>query len=99
LTMFYAVKGNTQLKIDEAERSDYLKLGYDIAEEKDGELEMIESSPAKTLSYAEHKKALDEIENLRGQLAGFGEEASKEIASLKAKLAEANKKLKEATGG
>ncbi|EFM10165.1 conserved hypothetical protein [Paenibacillus curdlanolyticus YK9] len=96
--MLYAVNGNKQLKIDEADKAAYLKLGYDIAEENGGVLETIETSPAKTVTYAEHKKALDRIEELEAQLSGTGDEAAKEIASLKAKLAEANKKLKEVTG-
>ncbi|PWV97443.1 hypothetical protein DFQ01_12187 [Paenibacillus cellulosilyticus] len=86
--MLYAIKGNKQLKIDEADKAGYLKLGYDIAEEQGGALETIETSPSKTVTYAEHKKALDRNEELEEQLA-----------SMKTKLTEANKKLKEATGG
>jgi hypothetical protein len=81
--MLYAVKGNTQLKIDEAERDDYLKLGYDIAEEAAGKLETIETSPAKTISYKDHEQALATIQTLEA-----------ENAKLKAELAETKKAAK-----
>lgn len=80
--MLYAVKGNTQLKIDEAERSDYLKLGYDIAEADEDKLVTVETSPAKTVSYKEYEAlkaqfATVEQENadLKAQLAKKGKEA------------------------
>ena len=76
--MMYAVKGNTQLKIDEAERSEYLKLGYDIAEVDGDKLVTVDTSPAKTVPYAEHKKALDEIEELKVQLADAKKSTKKE---------------------
>lgn len=90
--MLYAVRGNKQLKIDEADKRAYLNQGYDIAEEKDGKLETIEVSPSKTVPYAEFKKSKDRIETLEQEL----ESAQSDITSLKGKLAEANKKLKEA---
>ncbi|SFE11346.1 hypothetical protein SAMN04487969_101124 [Paenibacillus algorifonticola] len=95
--MLYAVKGNKQLKIDEADATGYLKLGYDIAKEENGELVTIEVSPSKTVTYAEHKKALDRIAEL--EAADPDEKLQAENKALKEKLAEANKKLKEATGG
>lgn len=76
--MLYAVKGNTQLKIDEAERADYLKLGYDIAEVDGDKLVTVDTAPAKTVPYAEHKKALDEIEELKVQLADAKKSTKKE---------------------
>lgn len=90
--MLYAVRGNKQLKIDEADKRAYLNQGYDIAEEKSGKLETIEVSPSKTVPYAEFKKSQDRIEVLEQEL----ESAQSDISSLKGKLAEANKKLKEA---
>lgn len=73
--MLYAVKGNTQLKIEEAERSDYLKLGYDIAEETEGKLETVEVSPAKTVSYKEYEALKAENAELKAQLAKKSKEA------------------------
>ncbi|ASA22321.1 hypothetical protein [Paenibacillus donghaensis] len=67
--MLYAVKGNKQLKIDEADKSAYLKLGYDIAQEEGGALTTIEVSPSKTVTYAEHRQALDRIAELEAHLA------------------------------
>ncbi|MBT2287981.1 hypothetical protein J7E73_02320 [Paenibacillus albidus] len=81
--MMYAVKGNTQLKIDEAERSEYLKLGYDIAVVNGDALEIIEVSPAKTIPYKDH-------EALKAQLTVLEDENTK----LKAELAEAKKAAK-----
>lgn len=82
--MMYAVKGNKQLKIDEAEKAAYLSQGFDIAEEREGKLETLEESPAKTIPMAQYKAVLAQVEELK-----------KENKSLKDKLAEANKKLKE----
>ncbi|MBY9082378.1 hypothetical protein KIH86_13885 [Paenibacillus sp. HN-1] len=82
--MLYAVKGNTQLKIEEAERSDYLKLGYDIAEVDGEALKTVETSPSKSVSYAEHQKALDEIESLKAQLAGADTKAAGKSKAIKA---------------
>jgi ubiquinone biosynthesis protein UbiJ len=74
--MLYAVKGNKQLKIDEAEKTAYLNLGYDIAEYDGEKLEIIAHSPAKTITYAEYKKLLDENAELKKKLEKL-EKASK----------------------
>ncbi|MGM1047606.1 MAG: hypothetical protein ACQEXX_15835 [Bacillota bacterium] len=100
--MLYAVRGNKQLKIDEAEKTVYLKQGYDIAEEKEGQLETIEVSPSKTVPYAQYEVLRQENTELKEQLAGADqskqlEALQKENKALKEKLAEANKKMKEAT--
>jgi len=93
--MFYAIKGNKQLKIDETEKSAFLKLGYDIAEADGDTLNVIETSSTKTVSYAQYKALLDENNELKDQLSGIEEAMAKENKSLKEKLADANKKLKE----
>lgn len=67
--MLYAVRGNKQLKIDEADRQRYLNLGYDIAEAKDGKLEIIQHAPSKTVPYAQYEKLQKENEALKAQLA------------------------------
>ena len=90
--MLYAVKGNKQLKIDEKEKGAYLNLGYDIAKEEGGKLVPLEESPAKTVTAAQYKAVLDENAKLKEQV----ETIEKENKALKEKLAEANKKPKEA---
>lgn len=66
--MLYAVKGNKQLKINEAEKTAYLNLGYDIAEYDGEKLEIIAHSLTKTITYAEYKKLLDENAELKKKL-------------------------------
>ena len=82
--MLYAVKGNKQLKIDEAEKASYLKLGYDIAKVEDDGLKIVEVSPAKTVPYAKYeevvaraKAAEKKAANLEKQLAEKGKGGSK----------------------
>lgn len=100
--MLYAVKGNKQLQIEVDEKDAYLKLGYDIAEDKDGKLETVETSPSKTVSVKQLEALQKENATLKEQLETAGdsgqiEELKKENKALKDKLADANKKLKEAT--
>ncbi|MNW40116.1 hypothetical protein D3C74_172220 [compost metagenome] len=92
--MLYAVRGNKQLKIEEMEKTSFLNQGYDIAEELDGQLVTLEVSLSKTVPYAEYKKLLDQLESA-GDMEKI-EALQKENKVLKEKLAEANKKLKEA---
>lgn len=87
--MLYAIKGNKQLKIDEASKGAYLNMGFDIAEVDGNKLNIIEESPSKTITFVEHKKVVAALETENAEL-------TKENKSLKEKLAEANKKLKEA---
>lgn len=107
--MLYAVKGNKQLKIDEAEKETYLKLGYDIAEQHGDELKVIKDAPTKSVSWKDHQAVVAENADLKEQLAAAGsgtpeamkglqtqlDDALKENKTLKEKLAEANKKLKD----
>ncbi|MFW5436352.1 hypothetical protein [Paenibacillus apiarius] len=81
--MLYAVKGNKQLKIDEAEKTTYLNMGYDIAEVSGDRLDVIAVPPSKSVPYAEYKKLEDENETLKD-----------EIAALQEQLAETGKKTK-----
>lgn len=90
--MLYAVKGNTQLKIDEAEKAEYLKQGYDIAQEVDGGLNTLEASPAKTVSYKEYEALLRENVELKNQLGATG--SDEELKALQDKLSEAQKEIK-----
>lgn len=66
--MLIAVKGNKQLKIDETERHRYLNLGFDIAEERGGKLEIVQHSPSKTVPYAQFEKVQDENKALKEQI-------------------------------
>lgn len=98
--MLYAVRGNKQLKIEEAEKATYLNQGYDIAQEQGGELVPVETAPSKTIPYVKYEALLDENAVLKEQLeaAESSEQLDalqKENKALKDKLAEANKKLKE----
>ncbi|CAH8772235.1 hypothetical protein [Paenibacillus dendritiformis] len=81
--MLYAVRGNKQLKIGEAEKNTYLAMGYDIAQVDGNKLEIIQHSPSKTVPYADYKKLQDENETLKD-----------EIAALQEQLAEPGKKTK-----
>jgi len=67
--VLYAVKGNKQLKIDEAERQRYLNLGFDIAEDRGGKLEIVQHAPSKTVPYAQYELLQKENEALKAQLA------------------------------
>lgn len=109
--MLYAVKGNKQLKIDDAEKETYLKLGYDIAEQDGDVLKTIKHAPTKSVSWKDHEAVVAENAELKEQLSAAGsgtpealkglqeqlDAAQKENKALKEKLTEANKKLKEAT--
>lgn len=67
--MLYAVRGNKQLKIDEAERQRYLNLGFDIAEDQGGALVVVQHAPSKTVPYAQYEKLQKENAELKAQLA------------------------------
>lgn len=86
--MLYAIKGNKQLKIDEAEKTTYLNMGYDIAEVNGGQLDVIAVSPSKSVPYAEYVKLQEENGALRRDNAALKED----IAALKEQLAETGKK-------
>lgn len=69
--MLIAVKGNKQIKIDEASRRQYLNLGYDIAEIRNGDLVIAEHSPSKTVPFAQYERLLRENRRLKAQLANL----------------------------
>ena len=71
----YAVRGNKHLKITESERAAHLALGYDIAKVDGDTLRVVEVAPDKTVPFAKHKAALDEIAALKAEL---GKDKSKE---------------------
>lgn len=82
----YAVKGNKHLQITEAERAAHLVLGYDIARVVDGKrLEIIETSPAKTVPFPKYKAALDKVAALEAALAkASGGSKSKALEKVRA---------------
>jgi uncharacterized membrane protein YcaP (DUF421 family) len=97
--MLYAVRGNKQLKIEQTEMTTYLNLGYDIAEEVNGQLSVIEVNPSKVVTYAEYKRLIDENEVLKEKLQNVNnteeiEALQKEIKDLKSQLVEAKKPAK-----
>lgn len=72
------------MKIDEKEKNTYLALGYDVAKEVDGKLEIIQHAPNKTVSYAQYEKL--EIENAA---------LKEQVKTLEKKLKESDKQNKE----
>lgn len=86
--MLYAVRGNKQLKISESDRQRYLNLGYDIAKEEEGKLEIEQHAPSKTVSYARYEKLEQENETLKEQLVA----ANKTVKELEKKLKDADQK-------
>lgn len=91
--MLYALKGNKQLKIDDAEKDSYLKLGYDIAKEEDGNLQVVETSPAKVVAYTKYKEEQDKVAVLEKQVAELTDlaEKGKAAAELEKKAPEGSK--------
>lgn len=92
--MLFAVKGNTQLKIDDAERDTYLKLGYDIAEQSGNTLEVVENSSSKKVSWKEYEALVRENEELRNQIAASGSGTPEALKGLQTQLDDANKEIK-----
>lgn len=92
--MLIAVKGNTQLKIDDAERETYLKLGYDIAEQSGNTLEVVENSSSKKVSWKEYEALVRENEELRNQIAESGSGTPEALKGLQTQLDDANKEIK-----
>lgn len=62
--MLTAVKGNREAKINDDQKEEFLKSGYDIIDEN-GKRTI---SPSKKVSYAEYKKALEENSKLKGDI-------------------------------
>ncbi|MDN8591893.1 hypothetical protein Q0V21_24325 [Paenibacillus sp. 11B] len=92
--MLFAVKGNTQLKIDDAERVTYLKLGFDIAEQSGNTLEVVENSSSKKVSWKEYEALVRENEELRNQIAASGSGTPEALKGLQTQLDDANKEIK-----
>jgi predicted subunit of tRNA(5-methylaminomethyl-2-thiouridylate) methyltransferase len=91
--MYYAVKGNKQLKIEEAEKASYLNLGYDIAEQQGNELKVTDHAPSKTVLWAVHQKALEENAGLKKQVAESGTGSPEAVAALQTQLANSLKEI------
>lgn len=91
--MLIAVKGNTQLKIDDSERDSYLKLGYDIAEQEGNKLEVVENAPSKTVSWAEYDALAKENAELHKQVAASGSGTPEALNGIKVQLADALKEI------
>ena len=83
-----AKKLNRVYNISEIEKDSYLKRGFDIVDEKGN---LIEASADKTISYAEHLKALEEA-----KANVSNEELETKVAELEKALEEANKVPKNA---
>ena len=94
-----AVKGNIEYTINEAEKAEYIKNGFDIYENG----KKIADGVSKKVSYTEYKKVKDELEKLKATQFNKEEvdeliEASalkdKELAEVGAQKAELETSLK-----
>lgn len=92
--MLFAVKGNKQFKIDDADRETYLKLGYDIAEQSGNTLEVVENASSKKVSWKEYEALVRENEDLRKQIAASGSGTPEALEGMKTQLDDANKEIK-----
>lgn len=74
-----AVRGNKQIKIDEAEKATYLALGYDIAEvdTDSNSLKITDTAPGKTVPYATYKESLDKVASLEAEIDAINKAAKK----------------------
>ncbi|BCG57481.1 hypothetical protein [Paenibacillus sp. URB8-2] len=91
--MLFAVKGNKQLRIDDAERDTYLKMGYDIAEQEGDDLKVVDNAPSKTVSFTEYQKLAQENADLKKQIAASGSGTPEALAGLQDQLADAQKEI------
>ena len=86
-----AKKDNKEYSVTNESKAIYLKDGYDIYND---EGEIIEYSPKKTISYNEHLK---EIEKLNEQIVNLtenkNEDLEKENASLKKEIEKLNEQI------
>lgn len=80
----YAVKGNKQYTITEAEKKGYRARGFDIVD--DGG-ELLEAGAGKTVAYAKYQQAQERTAELEKALA----EKENRIAELEKALAEKEK--------
>lgn len=65
--MLTAVKGNREAKINEDQKEEYLKAGYDVIDEKGNRT----ASPSKKVSYVEYEKLKKENQRLKKELEAF----------------------------
>lgn len=85
--MIYAVKGNKQLKIDEAEKATYLKLGYDIGVVSGDKLEITTRSPNSTVPYAKYEVLENKLADAQAELS----KAKSDLTKAEAKILEYEK--------
>ncbi|MEG1004343.1 MAG: hypothetical protein RSD13_05040 [Clostridium sp.] len=78
-----ASRGNKVYTIDEVQKKSYIEQGYDIL---DDEGNIIDYGTGKSVSYEDHRKVVDELNNLREE----NEKLKEENKKLKAE----NKELK-----
>lgn len=72
--MLTAVKGNREAKINEDQKEEYLRAGYDVIDEKGNRT----SSPSRKVSYAEYEKLLNENKKLKKVIADAKKETDGE---------------------
>ncbi|MCY8345042.1 hypothetical protein MOC74_06100 [Bacillus haynesii] len=76
-------KHNRVLKVADAAVPGYLKRGYDQVDESGKVVQR--ATGGRTVALSEHNKALDEIENLKAQLAEAKQAAEKPAAKKSTK--------------
>lgn len=84
-----AKKLNRVYNINEQEKDAYLKRGFDIVNEKG---EVIEASPDKTITYAEHNKIVAELK-AELEKANDVPKNAKELKAVNEELTKANEEL------
>lgn len=80
----YAVKGNRQYTITQADAGSYRAMGFDIVDEAG---KVVAHGTGKTVPFAQYQAALDRIETLEKQLEAQGELGQMTVEELR-KLAE-----------
>lgn len=89
--MLTAVKGNRETRINEDQKDEFLKEGYDIIDEKG----VRTVAPSKTVPYAEHSKVLEENKTLLAKVEKLEKDADSKVVETINALKEENGKLKE----
>lgn len=89
-----ATKANKVYTIDEAQKAQYAKEGFDIVDDNG---KTIKHAVGKTVSYEQYAETLTEVETLKAEfekcssLKGENEELKKQLADVTAELAKLKK--------
>ena len=93
--MYYAMKGNKQLKITEPLKEEYRQLGYDIYRAVEGkEAELVAHGAGKTVAFEQYEAVVEKVEALEALVAEAPEKIEaleRENEALKKQVAELGK--------